>query len=401
MRFFLLLCALVLLCFNIKAQCLSGDCENGIGSRYFVDKDTVLYEGHFKNRYPEGYGVATYRFGKRYAGMWRQGLWHGTGALTLADAQTISGTWEYSKLKNLSDDSNPIVVKEFSRTGMASENLTPDADFGEAQTQKKKLTSSKINVTTPTQQRIPQIWALAIGVAEYENTTVPPIKYPDNDAFGMFAFWKSPKGGALDEKHVRVITDDAATKKAVVQNIESLFYKAQHDDLAILFFSGHGLMGSFLTTDYDGAMLQLYHKEINSLMAKCPARHKLIIADACYAGSYIAAKGVNTSSNKLANTEKFYSDLNNSNSGTAYMLSCAPDEESLEVNTLQNSVFTYFVLKGLNGEANTNNDGEITLKELFDYVKYNVIAYAKTIGKVQTPMLKGNYDLNMPVAIIK
>jgi len=399
MRFISLFCASVFLCFNINAQCLSGDCENGIGSRYFVDKDTVLYEGHFKNRYPEGYGVATYRFGKRYAGMWRQGLWHGTGALTLADAQTISGTWEYSKLKNLSDDSNPIAVTEPSQPGITFGNLTPDASFGE--TPKQKLIPSKLNSIVTAPQSTPQIWALAVGVAEYENTTVPPIKYPDNDAFGMFAFWKSPNGGALDEKHVRVITDDAATKKAVVQNIESLFYKAQHDDLAILFFSGHGLIGSFLTTDYDGAMLQLYHKEINTLMSKCPARHKLIIADACYAGSYIASKGLNASTNKVANTEKFYSDLNNSNSGTAYMLSCAPDEESLEVNTLQNSVFTYFVLKGLNGEANTNNDGEITLKELFDYVKYKVIAYAKTIGKVQTPMLKGNYDLNMPVAIIK
>ena len=44
MRLILLFCASVFLCFNINAQCLSGDCENGIGSRYFVDKDTVLYK---------------------------------------------------------------------------------------------------------------------------------------------------------------------------------------------------------------------------------------------------------------------------------------------------------------------------------------------------------------------
>ncbi len=396
MRSIKVLIALTILCFHLKAQCLSGDCENGIGSRYFVDKDTVFYEGHFKNRYPEGYGVATYRFGKRYAGMWRQGLWHGTGKLTLHDAQTVSGTWEYSKLKDISPNSNPIVATEPPGT---SNSLSPDAGFGDISAHSENIKTSKTN--SYSSKRNPQIWALAIGVAEYENATVPIIKYPDNDAFGMFAFWKSPKGGSLDEDHVRVITDDAATKKAVVHNIESLFNKAQREDLAVLFFSGHGLSGSFLTTDYDGAMLQLYHKEVNTLMAKCQARHKLIIADACFAGSYVASKGLNSSTSKTANTEKFYSDLSNSNSGTAYMLSCAPDEESLEVNTLQNSVFTYFVIKGLNGEANTNNDGEITLKELFEYVKWNVMTYAKSIGKIQTPMLKGNYDLNMPVAIIK
>ena len=161
MRFISLFCASVFLCFNINAQCLSGDCENGIGSRYFVDKDTVLYEGHFKNRYPEGYGVATYRFGKRYAGMWRQGLWHGTGALTLADAQTISGTWEYSKLKNLSDDLNPIVVTEPSQPGITFGNLTPDASFGE--TPKQKLIPSKLNSIVTAPQSTPQIWALAVG----------------------------------------------------------------------------------------------------------------------------------------------------------------------------------------------------------------------------------------------
>ena len=395
MRFIKLICALVILCFNLNAQCLSGDCENGFGSRYFVDKDTVFYEGHFKNRFPEGYGVATYRFGKRYAGMWRQGLWHGTGKLTLQDKQTVSGEWEYSKLKNVSENTQPIVITE--PDGSAN-GLQPDTGFGDAQNKAQKSRTQKPN---PSNHLTPQIWALAVGIAEYENPTVPIIKYPDNDAFGMFAFWKSPKGSSLDEAHVRVITDDAATKKNVIQNIQSLFYQAKYEDLAILFFSGHGLNGSFLTTDYDGAMLQLYHKEVNALMAKCPARHKLIIADACFAGSYVAAKGLNASPNRAVNIEKFYSDLSNSNSGTAYMLSCAPDEESLEVNTLQNSVFTYFVLKGLNGEANTNNDGEITLKELFDYVKWNVMEYAKTLGKVQTPILKGNYDLNMPVAIIK
>ena len=395
MRYIKFMCALLILSFNLNAQCVSGDCENGVGSRYFVGKDTVFYEGHFKNRFPEGYGVATYRFGKRYAGMWRQGLWHGTGKLTLQDKQTVSGVWEYSKLKNESENAQPIGITEAEES---TNGLQPDGRNGDAPIKNQK---SRTQNSTPSHIRTPQIWALAVGIAEYENLTVPIIKYPDNDAFGMFAFWKSPKGSSLDEEHVRVITDDAATKKNVIYNIQSLFYQAKYEDLAILFFSGHGLNGSFLTTDYDGALLQLYHKEVNALMAKCPARHKLIIADACFAGSYVASKGLKSSPNSALNIDKFYSDLSSSNSGTAYMLSCAPDEESLEVNTLQNSVFTYFVLKGLNGEANTNNDGEITLKELFDYVKLNVMQYAKTLGKVQTPMLKGNYDLNMPVSIIK
>ena len=393
----------------IQAQCVEGDCINGFGKRWFTKHDTVLYVGQFVNKYPDGNGIATYRNGKSYEGAWWHGMWHGNGKLTLSDGQIISGQWENSRLKHAVElisapnSNNALLATETRNSTFSTPTRDNNRVFEEPHYQ-TNVPGQTLRVDPPlsnTNVKFPQVWALAVGVAEYQNSEVQTLRYPDNDAFQMFAFWMSQQGGGLDDEHARVLVDDAATKKVVLNNMDELFSKAEADDLVIFFFSGHGLAGSFLTTDYDGAGLQLRHREINTMMTKCPARHKLIIADACFAGSFVASKGLNSRPNANEMSERFYGELQKSETGTAYFLSCAPNEESLEVNTFHDSVFTHFVLKGLKGAANTNGDKIITLKELFDYVYKNVTVYASSLGKSQTPMMKGNYDLNMPVAVLK
>lgn len=393
----------------IQAQCVEGDCVNGFGKRWFTKHDTVLYNGQFKNKYPDGNGFAIYRNGKSYEGAWWHGMWHGNGKLTLSDGQIISGEWENSRLKHAVE---LISAPNSYNALLASENNTPVISIP-AKDNNRVFEEPRYQTNVPVQPlrvnpaisntnvKFPQIWALAVGVAEYQNSSVQTLRYPDNDAFRMFAFWMSQQGGGLDDDHARVIVDDAATKKMVLNNMDELFSKADADDLVIFFFSGHGLAGSFLTTDYDGADIQLRHREINTMMAKCPARHKLIIADACFAGSYVTSKGLKPKPIAAEMSDRFYGELQKSETGTAYFLSCAPEEESLEVNTFHDSVFTHFILKGLKGAANTNGDKIITLQELFDYVHKNVTVYAASLGKSQTPMIKGNYDPNMPVAVLK
>jgi hypothetical protein len=55
----------------------------------------------------------------------------------------------------------------------------------------------------------------------------------------------------------------------------------------------------------------------------------------------------------------------------------------------------------MKGEADINKDKIVTVRELFDYVYENVTTYAASLQKVQTPVLKGNFDPNMPVSMIK
>ena len=402
----------------ISAQCIDGNCNTGFGTAIFKKKGGVKYSGYFKSKRPHGKGTAEYPNGRVYSGDWAMGMWHGQGTLTLTDGSALKGNWEYNRFRGyVNYDSNSAIAtsqdnsskelqnaeKPASRNSQRSVVTNPPFNRNAAVTQNENATSSTLPAKTYLREStiLPEIWGVAIGVSQYENQTIPSLKYPDNDAFGMFSFWKSPEGGALDDEHSEVLVDDAATKAMVLHSLKSVFSKAKENDLAIFFFSGHGLKGSFLPTDYDGDDIRIYHTEINKILAECPAKNKLVIADACHSGSYMAAKGMKDNHPTKENTQHYFNELSKAQPGIVYLLSSQADEESLEVSTLHNSVFTYFLLRGLKGEANSNGDNIVTIKELFDYVHLNVTDYADKLGKVQTPVIKGTYDPNMPVSVVK
>jgi hypothetical protein len=388
-----------------QAQC-DGNCKNGFGTMVSKKKG-IKYTGYFKDKKPNGKGTAYYPNGREYTGDWAMGMWHGKGALHLTDGTVLSGDWAYSRLTNMQifKSENPFQRVAEDHTMVEVDAKPQNLPIEKAQPEKVKppIRSRNLNsYNESTESVLPssEIWAVAVGIASYDNPTVPTLKYPDNDAFSIYSFWKSPLGGSLDDEHSEVLVDDGATKAQIMHAMHTTFDKAQERDLAIFFFSGHGLRGSFLPSDYDGDGIRLYHNDVSKVLSECKAKHKLVIADACHSGSYVAGKGLPAKPTK-ALAQTFYDELDKSEAGVAYLLSSQADEESLEVSTLRNSVFTYFVVRGLKGEANSNSDNIITIQELFDYVYINVTSYAAKLGKVQTPLIKGAYDPNMPVAVVR
>ena len=76
-------------------------------------------------------------------------------------------------------------------------------------------------------------------------------------------------------------------------------------------------------------------------------------------------------------------------------MSSKSKETSLESSGLRQGVFSHFFIRALKGEADQDGNREITVKELFDYVKLNVRTYTRNR---QSPILRGDYDPNLPVA---
>ncbi len=83
------------------------------------------------------------------------------------------------------------------------------------------------------------------------------------------------------------------------------------------------------------------------------------------------------------------------NQNIAVMLSSKANETSLELPKLQQGVFSYALIKGLKGKADENKNGVITIKELFYYVHEEALRISKDYDKQQTPVLFGNFDLNL------
>ena len=95
---------------------------------------------------------------------------------------------------------------------------------------------------------------------------------------------------------------------------------------------------------------------------------------------------------------KYYETLAKSSPGSALILSSKSTETSLESSGLRQGVFSHFLIKGLKGEADVNRDKVVTIQELFDFTDYNVRSYT---GNRQSPVIKGNFDRNMPAAVIR
>lgn len=71
--------------------------------------------------------------------------------------------------------------------------------------------------------------------------------------------------------------------------------------------------------------------------------------------------------------------------------SAAVDQVSTWYPEKRHSLFTYYFLKGLQGEADLNRDKKITMGEMKEYLKENVPYMARRLsGTEQTPVVTGN-----------
>jgi len=329
--------------------CVSGNCMNGYGT--YLYKDGNKYTGTFRNGYPDGYGTVEYQNGNRYEGQMKDGAFEGTGTL-YRDGMKIAGRW---------------------KQGMYLGEIKPENQPGN-HVQNKKT---------------PRIWAVIVGIAAYNS--MPTLRYTDDDAYRFYSFLKSPEGGALKDEHIRILIDEEATKKKIITSMNEVFSQAGPDDLVIMYFSGHGLKGSFLPIDYDGHNNKLFHSEIRDILERSRAKLKLCLADACHSGSLLTLRS-GGEGNQL---EDYYNKLAQSNPGTVLIMSSKSDETSLESSGLRQGVFSHFLIRGLKGEGDQDRDSYVSVQELFDYIYFNVRSYTQNR---QSPIIKGDFDPTTPLS---
>lgn len=331
--------------------CVQGDCQNGFGK--YVFNDGAKYTGPFRNGFPEGKGTVIYPNGERYEGFMSKGAFEGTGTYFMPNGTRMTGNWNKG-------------------TYLGGIPSTP--------------ASNNVNNNKPQLK----VWALIIGISGYNH--MPVLRYPDDDAYRIFAFLQSPAGGAIPEDQIKILIDEAATKSNIKKAMREIFWKAGPNDLVLMYFSGHGLKGAFLPIDFDGSSNRLNHEEIVQILDKSPAKYKLCIADACHSGSLLAYKG----GTEPSVFGKYYQSLANAKAGTALIMSSKSDETSLESSGLRQGVFTHFLIRGMKGEADRSGDDIVTVQELYNFVYTKVREYT---GNRQSPIIRGDYDRNMTVGV--
>ncbi len=263
--------------------------------------------------------------------------------------------------------------------------------------------SSRVTIQLGT-QKMPKIWALIIGIADYQHSAVEDLKYAKDDAYLIANFYQRPEGGAIADDQMHLLIDSRASRANIIGALQSISLKAGEEDIILIYFAGHGLEGMFLPYDYDLKNTVILHSEIVASIEKSRAKHKIVIADACASGSMngaIATLGAQGRS--IAQAEQamksYYNAFQNSHSGTVFLLATKSQESALEYNKLRQGVFSFFLIEGLlKGYANTDHDNIITVGEIFEYLRQRVKNYTNGL---QTPTLHGTYDKSMPIGSIR
>jgi len=308
-------------------NCNKEFCHSGRGIYRYPDGSR--YIGDFKDGNPEGEGTCYYANGDQYVGQWKNHAPNGEGIYTYQSGRVMAAMWQ---------NGNP--------------KRRLDAIYESTQTN---------NVVVENNQEV-KIWSVIVGVSTYEH--MPALRFTDDDAYRFYAFLRSPEGGALPDNQIKILVDEDATRSNIIGALKSTFLKADENDVIFFYYSGHGLAGSLIPVDYDGYNNQLMNSEITQIFNQSNAKHKVIFSDACYSGSLLAMK---SPLNQMM--RKYYQSFEQTEGGLAFLTSSKSEEVSLEDSGLRQGVYTHFLIRGLQGEADKDRNKIVTISELFNFVK--------------------------------
>jgi tetratricopeptide (TPR) repeat protein len=242
---------------------------------------------------------------------------------------------------------------------------------------------------------IPRSYALVVGISQYKNLAAKhQLQFPSRDAESIYSILISPEGGNFRAENVHKLIGEKASLNNLRHELESwLPSVAQEEDRVLIYFAGHGFVfGSkayLAPYDIDPNNIAGTGYPMDSLGSviggKIKARNKVLLTDACHSGAITP-----TTDNQAVNRSLL--SLHNS----LFSLTASRDrEQSFESPDWGggHGIFTYYVVKGLEGEADENADGIVTADELAEYVRRNV--REATSARQNPTSDRGSFDPNM------
>lgn len=252
-------------------------------------------------------------------------------------------------------------------------------------------------------------YALIIGISRYKNNArgVQNLQYADTDAKALYDFLQQPAAGGFARENMLLLSNEDATLARIRSALTSFVAKASENDLLLIFFAGHGdgdpnarqnLYLIVHDTSVD-AMSQtaLAMPDLRRYVEQnVKSKRLILLLDACHSAG-LSTEGTRDLANNLTN--QYFENLLYQEHGRAIITSSDVNEKSRESSRWGNGhgVFTYYLLQGLRGNADTNEDHFVTVGELFRYVHQNV-RYETDRQQNPRMLLGDNENLALSVA---
>ncbi|GAA3696986.1 caspase family protein [Terrabacter ginsenosidimutans] len=219
--------------------------------------------------------------------------------------------------------------------------------------------------------------ALIIANDTYDHASLSQLRAPEADARALAEVLGDPEIGGFDVS----IVHNAASYE-VQAHVDDLFADSRPEDLLLLHFSGHGLKNDagelFIAArntrpDRLGSTA-LAADFVQRCMRSSRAHSIVLFLDCCYGGAF--GQGVTVRAAGPVNVmDSFPAGRLGGGRGRAVISASSAMEYAFEGTTLAAdhqvppSIFTSAVVEGLRtGDADRDEDGLVSLNELYDYV---------------------------------
>jgi serine/threonine protein kinase len=265
---------------------------------------------------------------------------------------------------------------------------------------------------TSSSRRFRSAAALVVGIGHYpEGPTSPSaIPFATDDAKAMAALLADPTLCGFDPDQTKLLTDGDATRTNIIAALSSWLHSAaQNADLAIVFLAGHGVLhrygygdeGYFLS--YDSTLDNvpangISMRDIASWINAIESSAIVVFLDCCHAGKALLFRDPTVNQAGLVSDAVVRNFGLGSQTSTDFgnrrrfvIAACDETQSSIESPTLRHGLFTYHLLEGLRGAADSDGDGQVDVTELFNYVCEAVTRDAEKLGRSQKPWTQGTW----------
>ncbi len=160
------------------------------------------------------------------------------------------------------------------------------------------------------------------------------------------------------DSNIIYLKDTEASPHTISKAFNKIASKITENDVFVFYFTGHGTFDStnkICFYDWSTMSDQSLASKINSLNCS----EKYVILDTCYSGGFIPET---------------------SGSGVHIMTSCRSFETCFQTYLLQSSVFTYFFKEGAKKATDSNDDGVLSMEEIFAYAKQECEVFSFMFG---------------------
>ncbi|HXU64663.1 MAG TPA: caspase family protein [Polyangia bacterium] len=206
-------------------------------------------------------------------------------------------------------------------------------------------------------------YALLIGVAD-GGPARPHLRYAASDAQAVGRVLET-LGGVAPADAVFVSDPTRAAVDAGFAAVDARLRAERATGIRrelLVYYSGH--------SDEDGLLVgrdRYPYDDLRARVQQSPADLRLVILDSCASGAFTRHKGG-------VKRPPFLLDSSIDMRGHAFLTSTSADEQAQESDRIAASFFTYYLLSGLRGAADANQDRRVTLQEAYQFASQETLA---------------------------